>query len=369
MDEELFNLLGLHQIEGIGDVLARKLLQHFGNAKALFEASAKALKSIEGIDQHRISSIQKGFDAKLVEKELKFIEQNKIQVHSILDESYSKSLKEIPDAPFILFSKGNVTLNHPRPIAIVGSRHHTPQGKQFTEELVQELTAFNPCIISGLAYGIDIIAHKAALEAGLSTIAVLAHGLDRIYPQVHQSTAKQMLDSGGLLTEYLSGTNPDKQNFPMRNRIVAGMSNATIVIETADKGGAMITAKLALSYNRDVFALPGRYNDLRSAGCNYLIKTNIAQLITNAKDVAGFLNWIDDVQQNKNSIQQKLFDAYSEDEQLLLDLIQNKEGIHIDELQIKSGFGSSNLATLLLQLEFGGTIATMPGKRYKIMNF
>lgn len=366
MPTEQEYLLGLMQIKGIGNIWARKLLQHFGSATALFQASVHQLKAIAGIDLYRSHGFSKELDLKLIAKELAFATQNEIQIISIFDKKYPKRLHEIQDAPFLLFSKGNVDLNHPKPIAIVGSRHNTAQGKQFTEELVQALQAFAPCIVSGLAYGIDIIAHKAAIASGLSTIGVLAHGLDRVYPQVHDATAKQMLAHGGILSEYPSGTNPDKQNFPMRNRIVAGMCDATIVIETAIKGGAMITAKLALSYNREVFALPGRYNDLRSAGCNYLIKTNIAQLVTSADDVANFMNWIDDVQQNKNGIQQKLFEAYNEEEQVLLDLIQNKEGIHIDELQIKTGFGSSNLATLLLQLEFAGIISTLPGKRYKI---
>lgn len=366
MKDELYYLLGLHQIEGIGDLLARKLLSHFGSARSVFEASAKDLRAIDGFDQYRINSVRKGFEPKLVEKELKFMEQNDLQAHGIMHASYPQVLKEAADAPFLLFSKGQLDLNHERPIAIVGSRHNTPQGKQFTEELVQQLAPFDPCIISGLAYGIDIIAHRTAIEAGLSTIAVLAHGLDRIYPEEHRPVVRQMLNNGGILTEYLSGKKPDKQNFPMRNRIVAGMSEATVVIETAEKGGAMITAKLALNYDRAVFALPGRYNDPRSAGCNYLIKTNIAQLVTSAEDIACFMNWLDEVHQNKNGIQQKLFEAYSEKERTLLDLVQDKEGIHIDELQIRSGFSNSDLATLLLQLEFGGIIVPMPGKRYKI---
>lgn len=368
MKDELYYLLGLHQIGGIGDVLARKLLSHFGSARSVLEASAKDLKAIGGFDQYRINIIKKGFDPGPVEKEMKFIEQNDIRAYSIMSPGYPKMLKHIADAPFLLFSKGDLDLDHQRPIAIVGSRHNTPQGKQFTEELVQQLAPFDPCIISGLAYGIDIIAHKAAIEAGLSTIGVLAHGLDRIYPEAHRPVVKQMLNDGGILTEYRSGTNPDKQHFPMRNRIVAGMSEATIVIETAEKGGAMITAKLALSYDRSVFALPGRYNDPRSAGCNYLIKTNIAQLITSAEDIACFMNWLNEAQQNRNGIQQKIFEDFSEKERTLLDLVQEKEGIHIDELQIRSGFGNSDLATLLLQLEFGGAIATMPGKRYRVLN-
>ncbi len=367
MEEEIFYLLGLSQVEGIGDILARKLLLHFGSAKALFQAAAKELKFIEGIDHSRISRIRKGFDMQIIEKEMRFMERNGIIVHSILAASYPERLKQINDAPCILFSKGNIDLNRERPVAIVGSRHNTLQGKQFTEELVQVLKGYGVFVISGLAYGIDIIAHKAALSTGLPTLAVLAHGLDQVYPAPHSHTVDKMLQNGGILSEYPFGTEPKKQNFPARNRIVAGMAEATVVIETDIKGGAMITAKLALNYNREVFALPGRYNDTRSAGCNYLIKTNIAQLITEGEDIALFMNWIEKSKEKPLSIQPKLFDTLSAEEQSLLQLIQQKEATHIDELQIKSGINSSGLARLLLQLEFMNAIVSLPGKRYKLV--
>jgi DNA protecting protein DprA len=367
MEEEIFYLLGLSQVDGIGDILARKLLQHFGSAKALFAATAKELKYIEGIDHSRISGIRKGFDAKTIEKEMHFIASNAIEVHSILSASYPERLKQINDAPCILFSKGNIDLNQERPVAIVGSRHNTLQGKQFTEELIQTLKDYGVFVISGLAYGIDIIAHKAALSAGLPTLAVLAHGLDQVYPAAHRHTVDKMLQNGGIISEYPSGSELKKQNFPARNRIVAGMAEATIVIETDIKGGAMITAKLALNYNRDVFALPGRYNDPRSDGCNYLIKTNIAQLITEGEDIALFMDWQEKDKKALPGIQPKLFATFSGAEQALLQLIQQKESIHVDELQIKSGQNSSNLARLLLQLEFMNAIISLPGKRYKLM--
>lgn len=367
MEEEIFYLLGLSQVDGIGDILARKLLLHFGSAKALFGATPKELKYIEGIDHSRISRIRKGFDTQIVEKEMRFIASNEVEVHSILSASYPERLKQINDAPCILFSKGNIDLNRERPVAIVGSRHNTLQGKQFTEELIQTLKDYGVFVISGLAYGIDIIAHKAALSAGLPTLAVLAHGLDQVYPVAHRHTVDKMLQNGGILSEYPSGSELKKQNFPARNRIVAGMAETIIVIETDIKGGAMITAKLALNYNRDVFALPGRHNDPRSAGCNYLIKTNIAQLITEGEDIALFMNWQEKDKKAPQSIQPKLFAGFSGEEQALLQLIQQKESVHVDELQIKSGLNSSNLARLLLQLEFMNAIISLPGKRYKLM--
>lgn len=367
MKEEIFYLLGLYHVEGIGDILARKLLQHFGSARDLFQASAKELKCIEGIDQSRINGIKRGFDTKTVEKEIRFMERNDITAHSILSAGYPARLREISDAPCLLFTKGNIDLNRKRPVAIVGSRRNTLQGKHFTEELIQSLQSRDIFVISGLAYGIDIIAHRAALAAGLPTLAVLAHGLDQVYPVAHRHTLEQMLQNGGILSEYPSGTELKKQNFPSRNRIVAGISEATIVIETDIKGGAMITAKLALNYNREVFALPGRYNDPRSGGCNYLIQTNIAQLITKGEDVAQFMNWLEEGIKVPAGIQPKLFETFSAEEQSLLHLVRNKEGIHIDELQIKSGLNNSSLANLLLQLEFMNAIIPLPGKRYKLI--
>mgnify|MGYP001030264736 CR=1 FL=1 len=367
MNEEIFYLLGLYHTEGIGPLLGRKLLTHFGAAKALFQASAKELKMVEVIDLSRFAFIKKGFDTKVVEKTLQLIEKHKIKVHSLLSDTYPYRLKEISDAPCVLFSKGNADLNRARPVAIIGSRHNTAQGRQFTEELVQTLKAHHVFIISGLAYGIDIIAHRAAIAAGIPTLAVLAHGLDTIYPAAHLKTVDQMLQQdGGIISEYPPGTVLKKQNFPARNRIVAGMTDATIVIETDIKGGAMITAKLALNYNREVFALPGRYNDPRSGGCNYLIKTNIAQLITQGADIISFMNWEEDLKQKTTSLQTKLFDTISTAEQSLLGLISDKENIHIDELQIKSGLSNSGLANLLLQLEFMNLIISLPGKRYKL---
>ncbi len=366
MEEEIYYLLGLSQVEGIGDILARKLLLHFGSAKALFQATARDLKFVEGIDQSRINGIRKGFNTRTIEKEMRFMEHKGIAVHSILAASYPERLKQIHDAPYILFSKGNLDLNRERPVAVVGSRRNTSQGKQFTEELIEALKNYGVFVISGLAYGIDIIAHKAALSAGLPTLAVLAHGLDQVYPAPHSQTVDRMIQNGGILSEYPFGTEPKKQNFPARNRIVAGMAEATIVIETDIKGGAMITAKLALNYNREVFALPGRYNDPRSAGCNYLIKTNIAQLITEGDDIASFLNWTEQKKKQIPGIQSRLFETFSEEEQALLQLIEQKETVHIDELQIKSGMNSSGLASLLLQLEFMNAIISLPGKRYKL---
>ncbi len=365
MEKDLFYLLGLTRINGIGDVRGRKLLEHFGSAEAVFKATSKELKMVEGLDVVSIAGLKKRFDEKWAMAELEFIQKNNINVYGYLSDTFPERLKQIPDCPIVLYSKGNMQLDAKRMIAIVGSRNNTTIGKEFTEQLIDELKVYQPTIVSGLAYGIDIIAHKAAVEAGLPTIGVLAHGLDMIYPSVHRKTAVSMLENGGLLTEYCSKTIPDKPNFPSRNRIVAGLCDATIVIETDIKGGAMITAKLALSYNREVFALPGRFNDIRSRGCNYLIKTNIAQLITETIDLVQYLNW-EEKPLEKKVWQQKLFTDFSKNEMDIIKVLEEKEMTHVDELQIKTGLNNTELANLLLQLEFSNAISSLPGKRYKI---
>jgi DNA processing protein len=264
----------------------------------------------------------------------------------------------------MLYTKGSVGLNPKKSVAIIGTRKNTDYGRQVTEDLVEGLKDLDITIISGLAHGIDAIAHRKALECGLPTFAVLAHGLDRIYPVAHKGLAKEIIGQGALITEHISGTNPDKQNFPMRNRIVAAMSDITIVVETDIKGGAMITAKLAASYNRDVAAFPGRATDSRSRGCNYLVKTNIAQLITGVEDLLEMMNWQRDIE--KKAVQAKLFDNLSGEELQLVKTLQGRDAVHIDELMLKAGLNSSVLASLLLSLEFQNVIRSMPGKRYAL---
>jgi len=239
-------------------------------------------------------------------------------------------------------------------------------GKEWTKHLIDSLKPYNITIVSGMAYGIDSTAHKQALYNDVPTIGVLAHGLDRIYPSIHERMAGEMLTDGGLLTEYRSYTTPDRQNFPLRNRIVAGMTAATIVVETDIKGGAMITAKLALGYDRDVMAVPGRVQDLKSSGCNYLIKTQMAQLVTDADDVLQMLGWKDEKPASPKSIQPQLFAHFNEKEHRVIDLIGHRDIVHIDELQLKSGIADSHLASLLLQLEFQEIVTALPGKRYKL---
>lgn len=364
--DELFYQLALTQVNWIGDKLARALLSKFGTAQAIFEAKEKQLSGIEGVGKQRIQALKETIDKERIERELQFIRQHDIKPIFINHEDYPKLLKDCPDAPVLLYFKGNGLKNYQKKIAIVGTRNHTDYGRQMVEELVAGFKGQKEVIIiSGLAYGIDSIAHKAALKNELATIGVLGHGLDRIYPVQNRKLAGELLEKGGLLTEYMSETNADKQNFPKRNRIVAGMADVVVVVETAAKGGSMITAKLACSYNREVAAFPGRTIDSRSEGCNYLIKTNIARMITHAGDLMEMMNWQPETEQ-KRVIQRKLFESLDANERKVIDFIKTDKEIHIDELSLKTGMPDSKMASVLLSLELDGLVRSLPGKRYRL---
>ncbi|MGZ3846943.1 MAG: DNA-processing protein DprA, partial [Flavisolibacter sp.] len=286
MNSELLNQLALTLVPNVGDVQAKVLVNHFGDATSIFKARKSALEKIDGIRGPAATSIKEFKDFHLAEEELKFIEKYKIKTLFLNDPAYPKRLLNCYDSPTLLFYKGSADLNVSKVLAIVGTRSNTEYGKQFTEQLVQDLSAEDILIVSGLAHGIDAIAHRAALKNNLPTVGVVGHGLDKIYPYENTNLAKEMIkQGGGLLTEFFSGSKPDKHNFPLRNRIVAGISDATIVVETDIKGGSMITAKLADAYNRDVFAVPGRSSDKASSGCNHLIKYNKAILLTDAEEL------------------------------------------------------------------------------------
>jgi len=364
-DENLVYKIALTQAEMIGGKMARQLLNYFGSAKAVFDAPIKQLKAIDGLGEKKVNAIRSALDVKRIEQEIDFIQKHKIQTLFIDDKAYPQNLKSCSDAPVMLYYKGNADLNAPRKIAIIGTRKNTDYGARITEQLVEELRPYGVTIVSGLAFGVDVIAHRKAVQVGMSTIGVVAHGLDMIYPSQHKHIAKDMIKQGGLLTEYPSGTNPDRFNFPMRNRIVAGMCDATIVVETETKGGAMITAKLAASYDREVFAFPGRTIDLKSSGCNYLIKTNIAGMITAAKDLVEVMNW--DIDGKQNVVQPKLFTHLSDDELSLAKILEGSEGMHVDELALKAIINNSKLAGLLLTMELGGIVKSLPGKRYRLV--
>ncbi len=366
MHSELFYQLALTLVPNIGDVQAKILVQHFGDAESIFKAKPSSLEKLEGIGEIRAHSIKHFNDFHLAEAELKFIDKYKIRTLFLTDEAYPKRLLNCYDSPTLLFYKGTADLNASRIIAIVGTRSNTDYGKAFTETFIKDLSEQNVVIISGLAYGIDAIAHKASLKNRLPTVGVVGHGLSKIYPSQHSELAKELIAAGGgILSEFFHDTKPDKHNFPLRNRIVAGLSDATVIVESTVKGGSMITAKLADGYNRDVFAVPGRTTDKLSAGCNHLIKYNKAVLLTDADEFLDVMGWKEKKATPKK--QRELFIELTPDEKTVFGLLQQKEAAHIDEINSNSGLSSSAVAAALLTLELQGIVQSLPGKMYKLV--
>jgi DNA processing protein len=365
LSTELQYQIALTLVPNIGDIHAKALINHFGNATAIFSAGKKELESLDGIGTIRANSIKHFHAFERVEEEILFIEKYKITPLFITDKNYPQRLLNCYDSPAMLYYKGNTDLNSPKIIAVVGTRNNNEYGKNICEKLIEELEGEEVIIVSGLAFGIDSIAHKAALKNQMKTIGVLAHGLDMVYPSQNSGLAKQMISNGGLLTEFRSKSKPDRQNFPSRNRIVAGISDAVIVIESGIKGGSLITAELGNSYNKDVFAFPGRVTDTKSEGCNFLIKNNKAALVTCAKDILENMGW----QKKKESSakkQRELFIELTADEKVVVNILQTQEQVHIDELYIKSKLSSSAAAAALLMLEMEGVVVSLPGKIYKL---
>ncbi|MEY2917292.1 MAG: DNA-protecting protein DprA [Bacteroidota bacterium] len=365
MNNDLLYQIALTLVPNIGDVHAKALATLYGNAQSIFKAKKKELEAIEGIGTIRAQSIKNFVDFSSIEDEIKFIERYKIAPLFITDKNYPQRLLNCYDSPVLLFYRGNADLNTTKIISVVGTRNNSEYGKSVCEKLIAELAEQNILIISGLAFGIDTIAHKAALKNNLQTVGVLAHGLDRIYPSQNKALAKQMIEQGGLLTDFISNTNPDKQNFPKRNRIVAGICDALIVIESSKKGGSLITAELANGYNKDVFAIPGKTTDTRSEGCNYLIKQNKASLITCAADLIELMSWDAKEKKQKNK-QRELFIELTPEERIIVDILQQQENTQIDQLYLKSGLSSSAVAQALLMLEMQNAVMSLPGKIYKL---
>jgi DNA processing protein len=361
----LLHQIALTCISGVGDVTARNLLSYCGSAEGVFKIGNKQLKTIPGIGPKTVENILNHSAFKRAEQELKFIEKHHIKPLFFTDADYPKRLRNCFDAPVMLYFKGNTELNSGKVISIVGTRNATEYGKEICRQLIADLQVHHPLIISGLAYGIDSMAHKESVKNNIPTVGVLAHGLDRIYPAQHRSLAEKMLSCGGLLTEFLSETNPDRENFPKRNRIIAGMADVTIVVEASIKGGALITAEIANSYNRDVFAYPGRIDDEFSSGCNFLIKTNRANLISKVADLEYILGWTE-LQTKKDQPQLSLPLNLSADEQVIADVLMTEGAVAIDELAILTNFQQSKLAVIILSMEMQGIVIALPGKIYKL---
>ncbi len=356
-------------IPQIGDKNARTLLNHFGSAKAVWEASRKDLLAIEGVGPTRVHNLIEGrTGSALLQRaadEIAFAEKHDIRILAQQDGDYPARLRACDDAPFLLYAKGEAKLNADRLVAVIGTRKPSDYGVQLAEELVAGLKDAGVTVVSGLAHGVDAVAHRQSITSGLPTIGVLAHGLDRLYPDRNKALAKEMLLKGGaLVTEFPQGTIPDKENFPVRNRIVAGMSDVTVVIESDVKGGSMITAYLAHGYNREVAAFPGRVGDSRAAGCNRLIRRTIAALITGAEDLLDTMGW--SRQHAQKVVQNRLLLTFSEAEQKVVDALQQKEKTHADDLLLATRLDASQLAATLLQLEMNGVVRSLPGKNYRL---
>lgn len=366
LQQDLLHTLALLKADGIGDVTAKKLLAHFDSAEEIFKAKATQLAKIDGIGQITVKRLHDSEVFKKAENELRYIQEQKIQPLFYQDALYPERLKQCYDAPVLLFTSGNINLDNRKIISIVGTRQITPYGMDFCKNLIADLAFLNPIIVSGFAYGVDIVAHQAAMENNLQTIGILAHGLNQIYPKTHKKYMVRMEQNGGFMTEFWSTSNPDRENFVKRNRIVAGMSEATIVIESAEKGGSLLTANMANDYDRDVFAVSGRVTDKYSQGCNLLIKTNKAQLLTNACDLIYHLNW-DIKKAPEKSIQKQLFVSLNDEEQIIYDYLQQREKEHLDTIAIACSIPVFKLSSVLLNMELKGVVRPLPGKDFEII--
>ena len=363
MTEQKLYEIALTLIPYIGVVNGKKLVAYCGGAEAVFCENKNALRQINGIHENVINGIDSKEVMTRAEEEMMFIEKNGIKPLFYLDKDYPKRLQHCHDSPMMLYYKGNADLNAEKTVGIVGTRNITDYGRYVVEKLIEDLATDNVMIISGLAYGVDAAAHRAALKYDLATVGVLGHGMQTIYPAENRKLSTSMIEKGGILTEFVSGTKPDRENFPQRNRIVAGMVDCLVVIESALKGGAMITAEIANSYDREVFAMPGRVGDIYSEGCNQLIKTNKANLLVNAADIRYVMRW--DVDTKVVAKQMRLFRDFSEDEKKVMDVFAENNVIHIDDIIIGTDLSPSKIASILLSLEFDGVLTALPGKRYQ----
>lgn len=364
MSHDLLYEVALTLIPGIGDVNAKKLIAYCGGAEAVFQEKRKNLLQISGIGERTVESIVTQNVLSRAEKELKFADKNGIRILFYLNSDYPRRLQHCYDSPPILYCMGYTDLNVEKVVGVVGTRNVTEYGKIQTSKLIQDLVEDDVLVVSGLAYGVDTCAHKAAIKNELNTAAVLAHGLQTIYPSVNSLLARKMIESGGcLLTEYISGTEPDRENFPKRNRIVSGMVDCLVVIESAAKGGALITAEIANGYDREVFAFPGRIGDYYSEGCNNIIKTNKANLLTNIQDLRSVMRW--DEEKKQTPKQMKMFREFSDDEQKVMDVFSADDAVYLDKIITETDLSPTKIASVLLSLEFDGILAALPGKRYK----
>ncbi len=363
-DVSLKHKIALGLIPRIGDINARKLVAYFGNVEAVFKESCRSLVQIPGIGPGIARIICDRSYLAIADKEAEYVQKNNIRTYFYLDDDYPFRLRQCDDSPVIFYFKGNCDLNASRIVSIVGTRSATSRGREICERIIRGLAESHPglIIVSGLAYGIDITAHKAALSNNLPTIGVLGHGLKTIYPSMHRSIACTFLSNGGLLTDFASGVLPERNNFLRRNRIIAGLSDATLVVESGIKGGALITADMAASYNRDVLAVPGRPGDQWSAGCNNLIKTSKAALVETSADIDFHMNWLPE--KSKPPLQKSLFSDLDREEKQIYELIMKEGGATIDAICRILELPVHRLSSMLLQMELRGIVRCHPGNLY-----
>ena len=370
MEEKTYQL-ALHLLPGIGDVLFKQLISYCGSAKKAFNTSKSKLRKIPGIGD-KIADTLKHSSEFLIQAEEEFQKISDVggQILMYNDSAYPYRLREINDSPPIIFYKGTADLNNTKTISIVGTRNATEYGKDAVKEIIEGIEAHNPLIVSGLAYGIDVAAHRHALKCNLETIGVMATGLDIIYPAYHKKIANKMQEFGGLITEQIIGTTPEAPQFPARNRIIAGMSDAVIVVEAAERGGALITAELANGYDREVFAVPGNLHSQYSEGCNKLIRNHKAHILTDPADIEYLMDWTLDsdnqTSKEKTGISIKLEDLDDKSRSIVSILMEKPDGLTIDELSWQSQIPVNQIASSLLTLEFSGLVSSLPGKKYKI---
>ncbi|GAA4309829.1 DNA-processing protein DprA [Pontixanthobacter gangjinensis] len=363
--EDLLYTLALQNIPNLGDTTAKKLIRKFGNARNIFAEKSSNLVKIDGVGQGRIQELKDAKYLRAAENELKFIQDNAIEVYYFQEEQYPEKLKHCLDGPILLFSRGKIDLRRKRMLSIVGTRQVTSHGISFCEDLIEKLAILDPVIVSGFAYGVDITAQKAAVKNGLQTIGCLAHGLNQVYPKSHKKYIREIEENGGFFTDFWSTDNFDRNNFLKRNRIIAGLSEATVVIESAEKGGALVTADIANSYDREVFAVPGRPGDRFSIGCNNLIKTQQAHVLTSVADLAYILNW--EIEEKEKVVQKQLFIELEEDEQKLYNLLKERGKTELDLLALNSNFPTFKTASLLLNMELKGAVRPLPGKLFEVI--
>ncbi len=369
MENELISKIALSLIPGIGSITAKSLIAYLGSAEEVLKSKEKTLRLVPGIGTILAKNI---FRSKLMSRasqEVEFMQKNGIKALFYLDADYPQRLKACADAPIVLYVKGNPPLNEGKTISLVGTRSATEYGKRMVDQLIGALVekGYRIVIVSGLAYGIDIHAHKSALRNGLPTVAVLAHGLETIYPSLHAGVAREMIENGGgLVSDFMSFSKIERTNFLRRNRIIAGLSDATIVVESAKKGGALVTADIANSYNRDVFAFPGRVGDVYAEGCHFLIKSNRAALIESLLDLEYVMNW-SATKSRPDAIQPCLFYEFNEEEKKITDLLRENGPTAIDLICIKTALPMSKVSPTLLNLEFAGILVGLPGKVFQLI--